>query len=310
MVAGALTISHREQNAKLAPWTGGPAFRGRGPVVCARGEGKGVERDLPRPILFALESVKRLCECVESLVRAFLCACRLLEHAFGLRQTGSVRPDDEGEQSEQHRGRGSGKPQDQHPIAFRHVPHPTQAFGAQVPCGPMRTRTVIATLVATLGVSQAASAQQRNPLRTPTKPGALQLSMGPAFGLDRIGPTQLKIAFDGQYHLDGNALGPALGGAVQTSVTHGFAVWSFLFRFQWDIEAIEGFLIGPFAHTGFALRHGDGDTDPFFELGFGVDLKVTFGQFYAFMRPAYLDILVSDYTAVRYDLLFGGGVTL
>ena len=175
----------------------------------------------------------------------------------------------------------------------------------------MRALLAKAIIVSILGAPALATAQQRNPLETPRKPTALQLSMGPTFGLDGIGPTQLKLAFEGQYHLDGNALGPAIGGASHISVTNGFAVWSLLFRFQWDIEAVDGFLIGPFANTGFALSCSEGATPTHSSrFGFGLDLKLAFGQFYVFMRPMYLDILVSDYTAVRYDILFGGGVTL
>ncbi len=151
---------------------------------------------------------------------------------------------------------------------------------------------------------------QRSPIQSPREPVALQFSLGPAFGLDSIETNQLKLAFEGQYHLDGNGLGPAIGGGLHLSVTDGFEILSLLFRFQYDIEATDGFLIGPLAHIGPAILFGSFDEEVFFELGFGVDLKLAFGQFYLFLRPVYIDILIGDpFTAVRYDLLFGGGVT-
>jgi hypothetical protein len=144
-------------------------------------------------------------------------------------------------------------------------------------------------------------------LQTPEGPLALQVGLGGAFGLTGNGYAQFKLAAEGVYHFDGGT-GPAVGAAIHASFVD-FVALQFLARFQWDIEIVPGVLVTPFAHLGAAVLLSPFDTAAF-DIGFGAEGKIAFGQFYVWVRPVYLDILIQEEVGVRWDVVAGGGFTL
>lgn len=143
-------------------------------------------------------------------------------------------------------------------------------------------------------------------------------SLAPAFGLSANSATQLKLGQAFGFHFSGDAEGFAIGGELQESFAGGaFALavgpkaW-----FDFAVSRDYGVYIAPTVMMGLGYVSVDGyygfgsSSAAGFDMQFGVEAKVVLAdRGLLFVRPVTIDLAIGSQVAVRYDLVFGGGVT-
>ena len=139
--------------------------------------------------------------------------------------------------------------------------------------------------------------------------------IGPAINLDNM-PTQFKMTQAFLWHFFGTGEGPALGAAVEESVGHHSFTFQLGPRFRWDIQPVAGLglYLSPLAQVGYAFNtwstHHFDDTNHFFNFKFGFEPRLVLGdRGVIYWRVFTVDMFIGDSVGVRWDMLFGGGVT-
>jgi hypothetical protein len=183
------------------------------------------------------------------------------------------------------------------------------------------TFTTATILTALVSLPAIASAEPPTVLRAGTHPWFASFSLAPALSLSNSA-TQVKIGQGFGWHFLGDASGPAL--AIELQESFGGNVFAFQpgAKFLWDIQIVDdlGLYLTPSAMFGIAYASG---SDAFgnsasavgFDMQFGFEGKLVLGdRGFVFFRPFTLDVgigasPVGNGTAIRYDLLFGGGIT-
>jgi hypothetical protein len=153
-----------------------------------------------------------------------------------------------------------------------------------------------------------AARAQDGVLKDPNGPVAIQASIGPAFGLANFSTAQLKLSLEGLYHFGEDNQGFGIGGAFQMSFVE-YVVLQFGLEARYAIRVIEGFAVAPLAIIGLGLGIFDQSTQAAFNIGFGLEARVSFGPGFVFARPIQLDVFVGEDAGLRWDLLFGGGAS-
>ena len=147
-----------------------------------------------------------------------------------------------------------------------------------------------------------------------TNPMWASLSLGPAIGVANFPTTQFKLTQEFGYHFSGEGEGPALGLSIGESFGDGVFVFQPGPKFWWDIQIMDdlGIYVTPQAQVGYGLLTGFGATSHNFNWLFGVEGRVVLGdRGIVTFRPLSFDFFAGDVAdvVVRYDLMFGGGVT-
>lgn len=158
-------------------------------------------------------------------------------------------------------------------------------------------------------------------LRSGTRPFFATFSFGPAINVvDHV--DQFKIIQDFGFHFSGNSSGPALGASLAESFGRNWFTLQIGPKFWWDIQPIDGvgFYLAPMAQLGYALStssnprsgpfNGLGRTEHFMNIQIGFEGKLILGdRGMVLFRIFTLDMFAGESFAMRYDLMFGGGVT-
>ena len=107
--------------------------------------------------------------------------------------------------------------------------------------------------------------------------------------------------------------------ALGVNIAESFGNSAFVFqpgvKFWWDIQVVEDYAIyvTPAGKLGYTLGTGGGATAHAFNWALGVEGRVILGdRGLIFFRPFTLDMFAGEFVddfAMRYDLMFGGGVT-
>jgi hypothetical protein len=149
-------------------------------------------------------------------------------------------------------------------------------------------------------------------LRPGTRSMSAMFSVAPALALDSGLHTQVKLGQGFAWHPSGDSSGLAFGGEIQESLgssafmlTMGPKVW-------YDIQISDalGIYLAPSVLVGFGYVSGGGTSTFGFDMQMGFEAKMLIqDRGMIFFRPITLDIAVADRAAVRWDLVFGGGVT-
>ncbi len=147
-------------------------------------------------------------------------------------------------------------------------------------------------------------------LRPSSRPFEAMFSLAPALDVSNSA-SQLKLAEALAMHLNGTGDGLAIGAEVQESVGNGEFTFELGPKAWYDIALVPdlGIYIAPSAMLGlgFSTFYGSVAT---FDMQYGIEAKMVLDdRALVFFRPFTLDIGVGNRTFVRYDLMFGGGVT-
>jgi len=175
--------------------------------------------------------------------------------------------------------------------------------------------TCIAAFALTTILTTFSTGEARADMLDPgTRPAFATFALGPAIGVVDFPITQFKLEQELGYHFSGDSSGPALGLSIGESFGGGFGS-NFVFqpgmKFWYDIQITDmAIYIAPQARIGYVGYFGAGDSHGF-NFGFGAEGKVILGdRGVLFFRPFTLDMMANDFGFVmRYDLMFGGGVT-
>lgn len=194
------------------------------------------------------------------------------------------------------------------------------AFGAASPAWakPSKSRPTPITepAAADEGHDDAPAASRRSLVAPSSRAMFATFSLAPAFGLSTYSATQLKLAQSFGYHVGGGGEGFAIGAEIQESLGgHAFAfnvgpkAW-----YDFAVARDLGVYIAPTVMMGLGYASVDGYWSSVssvgFDMQFGVDVKVVLAdRGLVFVRPVTIDIAIGDAVALRYDLVFGGGVT-
>ena len=145
-------------------------------------------------------------------------------------------------------------------------------------------------------------------LRRGTNPMWASFTMGGAIAVSNTWG-QFKIAEEFGYHFSGDSAGPAIAFELQQSFGSNFFVFETGPKFVWDIPIIEGIglYLSPSMLLGLGLVEGTA----------GVTIQPAFrgklilgDRGMVFFQPFGFDIWANgDAVGVRYEILFGGGVT-
>jgi hypothetical protein len=156
----------------------------------------------------------------------------------------------------------------------------------------------------------APAGEARAQLDDPSGHLVLQGGLGPAIGIANLRRTQLKLDFEVLYMFGDKADGFGLGGAFQLSLID-WVTLQFGFEVRYTFTVAQGFSLSPLGIIGIGVFTGDLINDEvFFNLGFGLEGRLAFGDGFIFFRPVLLDLFIEDDAILRYDLIFGGGVAL
>jgi hypothetical protein len=163
------------------------------------------------------------------------------------------------------------------------------------------------------------SASPRTPpiLRSGTHPMWADFTMGGAINA-KDSLSQLKLGQSFGYHFNGDSSGPAIAFDLQESFGDNWVVFQTGPKFVWDIPVKEGLglYLSPSFMLGFAVASPSG-----YDSGKGITIQLGFrgklllgDRGFVFFQPMGFDISWLSYngysnTGVRYELLFGGGVT-
>lgn len=176
----------------------------------------------------------------------------------------------------------------------------------------IKALSIAALAAAASPISSAAHAQTGDALRPGTRPMFATFGVGPAAGLSGS-VTQLKIAEAFGYHLSGDSSGLAIGVELQQSFGSSIFALEMGPKAWFDIQPIAnlGFYLSPSVMLGFGYASASfGGSAAGFDMQFGFEGKLIINdRGLVFFRPFTLDITVGDGTAVRWDVMFGGGVT-
>lgn len=158
-------------------------------------------------------------------------------------------------------------------------------------------------------------------LRSSTNPMWAAFKFGPAVDL-KDAPTQFKLVQTFGYHFQGTGSGPAIAIDLQEGFGDHWTTFMIVPRFVYDIPIVSGLglYLSPSGGFGFALGSADcGDYDC--DMAKGLTLQFAFegklslaDRALVFFRPFCIEITPWSWrdewtTSVRYELLFGGGVT-
>jgi hypothetical protein len=176
-------------------------------------------------------------------------------------------------------------------------------------------RNLYATAVALCSLAWAGVSSAQGMLEPGTRPMFVDVGLGPAIlVLPGGGFTQFKLEQEFGYHFSGDSAGPAIGIAISES----FGGSSFIFqpgpKFWYDIQLGDNAIyISPQGKLGYALISAGG-TGHAFNWQFGLEGKLILGdRGLIFFRPLAFDFFAGDVGSesflMRYDLMFGGGVT-
>lgn len=149
-------------------------------------------------------------------------------------------------------------------------------------------------------------------LRPGTRSMAAIFSVAPAFALDNNLSTQVKLGQAFAWHLSGDSSGFAVGGELQESLGGSAFVFNVGPKAWYDIQVSEalGVYLAPSVMMGLAYASGGGYSSFGFDMQFGFEAKMLLqDRGMIFFRPMTIDIAIGEQAAVRWDLVFGGGVT-
>ncbi|MEZ4442393.1 MAG: hypothetical protein R3B72_25085 [Polyangiaceae bacterium] len=167
----------------------------------------------------------------------------------------------------------------------------------------------IGTLVVAVPEAQAAD----DIIAPGTRPMWAALALGPAIGVvNAPGFTQFKLEEEFGYHFSGDSSGPALGVNIGESFGGGGVVFQPGMKFWWDIQIVDdmAIYISPNAKVGYGGFFGGGAAGHSFNWEIAAEGKVILGdRGLLFFRPFALDFFAGNGFLMRYDLMFGGGVT-
>ena len=181
-----------------------------------------------------------------------------------------------------------------------------------------RLAPVIAALVIFFALAEEANAGIPPILRRGTRRMWAGGAFGPAFGVSYGGYTggytchQFKLKGTFGFHFKRTAEGPAIGVDLAPSFGCGSTTLEFMPKFVWDIPIIDGlgFYLSPQAGIGIAAAFANGQSDAAFAMNFNFLGKLILGdRGYVFVQPFGLGFYIQEITIVRWDFLFGGGVT-
>lgn len=145
-------------------------------------------------------------------------------------------------------------------------------------------------------------------------------TLGPAINLTNS-PTQFKLSQEAGWFLGRRPVGFAVGLALHESFGDNWTWFQIGPKAWFSFQPVPdlGLYVVPFVQLGFAhgsfsieyLGFDRSGSSNFFNWQFGVEGRLMFDdRFYALFRPMAIDLFHGDGgTAVRWDLLFGGGVT-
>lgn len=149
-------------------------------------------------------------------------------------------------------------------------------------------------------------------LRPGTRSMAAIFSVAPAFALDNNLATQVKLGQAFAWHVSGDASGFAIGGELQESIGASSFVFNMGPKAWYDIQVSDelGIYLAPSVMMGLAYATANSQSAFGFNMQFGFEAKMLVqDRGMVFFRPVTVDIAIGDQTAVRWDLVFGGGVT-
>jgi hypothetical protein len=165
--------------------------------------------------------------------------------------------------------------------------------------------------ISTLTTATKAGSSQT--LREGTRPNWFAFGIGPAIALLHS-PNQLLLTQTFGHHFKGDASGPAIAVDMQEHVAGGLFVFQVGPRFVYDIQIVNGlgFYLTP--SVGFEYTFSNGGPHHGFSVPFIFKAKLVLGnRGLIFFQPVGIDLMAlfrpdNSYTAMQYDLLFGGGV--
>ncbi len=163
----------------------------------------------------------------------------------------------------------------------------------------------------------ATEARAQDIIEPGTRPMWAALALGPAIGVVDVGVTQFKLEQEFGYHFSGDSSGPAIGANIGESFGSGAVVVQPGAKFWWDIQILDdmAIYISPNAKLGYGGVFAGGASAHSFNWQVAAEGKVILGdRGLVFFRPLALDFFAGDGFglngfAMRYDLMFGGGVT-
>jgi hypothetical protein len=177
---------------------------------------------------------------------------------------------------------------------------------------PLKNTHWLASLVAASVLTAAATAHAEDDLIAPgTRPMWAALALGPAIGIKPSGVTQFKLEQEFGYHFQGDSSGPAVGFNIGESFGDGLTVIQPGGKFWWDIAILEdkAIYLSPSAKLGYGGFFGGGSFHTF-NWQLAVEGKVVLAdRAVLYFRPFALDFFAGSEFVVRYDIMFGGGVT-
>lgn len=177
----------------------------------------------------------------------------------------------------------------------------------------------VAGMLALLLVAGPAQAIPRE-LRSSSRPWFATFGLGPAIRIDDM-PTQMKLEQAIGYHFFGKGSGPALGGVLTESFGNHFYQIGIGLRFWWDIQPVAGLglYLAPMMQIGWSLFGWEtncpanwncDDTANYFDWQIGFEPRLVIGdRGIVFFRFVTLNPFFGNNVGLRYDLVFGGGVT-
>ncbi len=162
-------------------------------------------------------------------------------------------------------------------------------------------------------LATAANARGRSALREGRHSNWFAFGLGPAIALLHA-PNQLLLVQTFGHHFTREAAGPAIAVDMQEHVAGGLFVFQVGPRFVYDIQVVNGlgFYLSP--SFGFEYTFSNGGPHHGFSFPFVFKIKLVLGgRGLIFFQPVGIDLMAlfkpeNNYTAMQYDLLFGGGV--
>lgn len=176
----------------------------------------------------------------------------------------------------------------------------------------MRHRFQLLIIALSITLTYMAYARVPAALREGRHPNWFSFAIGPSIALLHA-PNQLLLVQTFGHHFTHRSGGPAIAIDVQEHLTGGLFVFQTGPRFVYDIRVARGlgFYLSPSIGLEYTLtsipHHG-------FSFPFLFKMKLVLGRRgLIFFQPVGIDLMAlfrphRNYTAMQYDLLFGGGV--
>jgi hypothetical protein len=181
----------------------------------------------------------------------------------------------------------------------------------------MRRAVLTLASLSILLISGNASAQIPEVLRSGTHPLYSSFTMGGAINA-KDSFSQFKVAEDIGYHFSGDSSGPAIAFVMQESFGESVIIFETGPQFVYDIPVKDGLglYLSPSFMIGFLIgapSYGDSGKGVTFQPAFKGKLLLG-DRGYVFFQPIGLDIAYISWAgyggiSIRYEMLFGGGVT-